>query len=129
MHSDGNYNSNCITVFFNNGAGERNRTPDRLITNQLLYLLSYASLDQIEADEHPPRLKVGQFRQRAIGTQWQVCGFVMSKSQTTKGPCCGGLYFYRYCTSVTPKCNNGPNRHAVQPGTVDHGLTYGHWRR
>lgn len=25
------------------GAGERNRTPDRLITNQLLYLLSYAS--------------------------------------------------------------------------------------
>ena len=24
------------------GAGERNRTPDRLITNQLLYLLSYA---------------------------------------------------------------------------------------
>ena len=26
-----------------NGAGERNRTPDRLITNQLLYLLSYAS--------------------------------------------------------------------------------------
>ncbi len=30
-----------------NGAGERNRTPDRLITNQLLYLLSYASLVQI----------------------------------------------------------------------------------
>jgi hypothetical protein len=28
----------------NNGAGERNRTPDRLITSQLLYLLSYASL-------------------------------------------------------------------------------------
>ena len=26
-----------------NGAGERNRTPDRLITSQLLYLLSYAS--------------------------------------------------------------------------------------
>ncbi len=25
------------------GAGERNRTLDRLITNQLLYLLSYAS--------------------------------------------------------------------------------------
>ncbi len=32
-----------------NGAGERNRTPDRLITNQLLYLLSYAS--QIHAFE------------------------------------------------------------------------------
>jgi hypothetical protein len=29
-----------------NGAGERNRTPDRLITNQLLYLLSYASLQR-----------------------------------------------------------------------------------
>ncbi len=29
-----------------NGAGERNRTPDRLITNQLLDLLSYASLIQ-----------------------------------------------------------------------------------
>ncbi len=28
---------------FNNGAGERIRTPDRLITNQLLYRLSYAS--------------------------------------------------------------------------------------
>jgi hypothetical protein len=26
------------------GAGERNRTPDRLITNQLLYRLSYASI-------------------------------------------------------------------------------------
>jgi hypothetical protein len=26
----------------NHGAGERNRTPDKLITNQLLYLLSYA---------------------------------------------------------------------------------------
>jgi hypothetical protein len=25
------------------GAGERNRTTDRLITNQLLYLLSYTS--------------------------------------------------------------------------------------
>jgi hypothetical protein len=25
------------------GAGERSRTPDRLITNQLLYQLSYAS--------------------------------------------------------------------------------------
>ena len=29
------------------GAGERNRTPDRLITNQLLYLLSYASLTRV----------------------------------------------------------------------------------
>ena len=28
---------------FRIGAGERNRTPDRLITNQLLYQLSYAS--------------------------------------------------------------------------------------
>ena len=40
-----------------NGAGERNRTPDRLITNQLLYLLSYASHDQIGADEHLPRFE------------------------------------------------------------------------
>ena len=31
-------------VFKQIGAGERNRTPDRLITNQLLYLLSYASV-------------------------------------------------------------------------------------
>jgi hypothetical protein len=29
----------------NNGAGDRNRTRDLLITNQLLYLLSYASLN------------------------------------------------------------------------------------
>lgn len=32
-----------VSVRGGNGAGERNRTPDRLITNQLLYLLSYAS--------------------------------------------------------------------------------------
>ena len=32
----------------NFGAGERNRTPDRLITNQMLYLLSYASLSGSE---------------------------------------------------------------------------------
>ena len=32
-----------------NGAGERNRPPDRLITNQLLYLLSYASQIQTGA--------------------------------------------------------------------------------
>lgn len=31
------------TADSNNGAGERIRTPDRLITNQLLYQLSYAS--------------------------------------------------------------------------------------
>ena len=35
-------NQNIKTMVY--GAGERNRTPDRLITNQLLYLLSYASL-------------------------------------------------------------------------------------
>ena len=29
---------------FRPGAGERNRTPDLLITNQLLYLLSYTSM-------------------------------------------------------------------------------------
>lgn len=29
-----------------NGAGDRNRTHDMLITNQLLYLLSYASLSE-----------------------------------------------------------------------------------
>jgi hypothetical protein len=33
----------CYHYLDKNGAGERNRTPDRLITNQLLYLLSYAS--------------------------------------------------------------------------------------
>jgi hypothetical protein len=31
-------------VFKKNGAGERSRTPDRLITSQLLYQLSYASI-------------------------------------------------------------------------------------
>ena len=31
-------------VFTKNGAGERSRTPDRLITSQLLYQLSYASI-------------------------------------------------------------------------------------
>ena len=42
-----------------NGAGERNRTPDRLITNQLLYRLSYASNDlcrlRILLNSHPGR--------------------------------------------------------------------------
>ena len=37
-----------------NGAGEENRTPDRLITNQLLYLLSYASLDRIRGCRTAP---------------------------------------------------------------------------
>ena len=31
------------TAIIESGAGERSRTPDRLITSQLLYLLSYAS--------------------------------------------------------------------------------------
>ncbi len=33
-----------IQVIIDFGAGERSRTPDRLITNQLLYQLSYASV-------------------------------------------------------------------------------------
>ena len=33
-----------------NGAGERSRTPDRLITSQLLYQLSYASISNAERD-------------------------------------------------------------------------------
>ncbi len=33
----------CITRMQNNGAGGRTRTPDLLITNQLLYQLSYTS--------------------------------------------------------------------------------------
>ena len=37
------------------GAGERNRTPDRLITNQLLYLLSYASVYRVLDSDSPPR--------------------------------------------------------------------------
>jgi hypothetical protein len=49
---DNDYNPSHFTFEGRNGAGERNRTPDRLITNQLLYLLSYASLDQIEADDY-----------------------------------------------------------------------------
>ena len=40
-------------VLKENGAGERNRTPDRLITNQLLYLLSYASLKRIAEPKFP----------------------------------------------------------------------------
>jgi hypothetical protein len=32
------------------GAGERSRTPDRLITSQLLYQLSYASITITERD-------------------------------------------------------------------------------
>ncbi len=32
-------------IFFSDGAGERSRTPDRLITNQLLYQLSYTSFN------------------------------------------------------------------------------------
>jgi hypothetical protein len=42
----------------------------RFLTNQLLYLLSYASLDQIGTGYSSPFLKVGQFRQRAMAVQW-----------------------------------------------------------
>ena len=37
----------ALTVSASAGAGGGNRTPDRLITNQLLYLLSYASRQTI----------------------------------------------------------------------------------
>ncbi len=37
------YFHNQLNYIGKNGAGERSRTPDRLITNQLLYQLSYAS--------------------------------------------------------------------------------------
>lgn len=36
-------NLKCNNARDKNGAGERSRTPDRLITSQLLYQLSYAS--------------------------------------------------------------------------------------
>ncbi len=35
--------TSCDNAETKNGAGERSRTPDRLITSQLLYQLSYAS--------------------------------------------------------------------------------------
>jgi hypothetical protein len=51
-----------------NGAGERNRTPDRLITNQLLYLLSYASLNVMR---HCKKLhKHNPFKARIVCKQY-----------------------------------------------------------
>ena|GEM_PF-867954 len=47
---------NSTNVLRNNGAGERSRTPDRLITSQLLYQLSYAS--------PKPVLKLNQYLNR-----------------------------------------------------------------
>ena len=39
----------------NNGAGGRTRTPDLLITNQLLYQLSYTSLTDLSIISHIPK--------------------------------------------------------------------------
>ena len=41
-----------------NGAGERNRTPDILITNQALYRLSYSSMCMATVQGVEPRLTV-----------------------------------------------------------------------
>lgn len=41
--------------FERDGAGTRNRTPDLMITNQLLYQLSYAGLSQ----QPPPQCDAG----------------------------------------------------------------------
>ena len=51
-----------------NGAGERNRTPDRLITNQLLYLLSYASVRGGNGEVPFPEWR-GNSRQTGMGLQ------------------------------------------------------------
>ena len=48
------------------GAGERIRTPDRLITNQLLYQLSYASMSDKGLNITAPR-KRGQFYGNGLG--------------------------------------------------------------
>lgn len=44
-----------------NGAGERSRTPDRLITSQLLYQLSYASPipSIVEVELSPSSMEAG----------------------------------------------------------------------
>ena len=42
---------------FFSGAGEGNRTPDPLITNQMLYQLSYASPNFAEPENQPPQAK------------------------------------------------------------------------
>jgi hypothetical protein len=58
----------------------------RFVTNQLLYLLSYASLDQIGTGYSSPFLKVGQFRQRAMVVQWHSPGSVRnSNEEVVKG--------------------------------------------
>ena len=49
-----------------NGADERSRTPDRLITNQLLYQLSYASSSDKGLNIAAPR-KRGQFYGNGLG--------------------------------------------------------------
>jgi len=41
------------------GAGEGTRTPDRLITNQLLYQLSYASVSVVKKTAAPSEAAVG----------------------------------------------------------------------
>ncbi len=48
-------NSPSGKIIFNFGAGEGTRTPDRLITNQLLYQLSYASKVINQKDSRPVR--------------------------------------------------------------------------
>ena len=49
-----------------NGAGERSRTPDRLITNQLLYQLSYASNNQTGLSYNSP-IEAGRIVEKGCG--------------------------------------------------------------
>jgi hypothetical protein len=57
-----------------NGAGERSRTPDRLITNQLLYQLSYASNNQTGLSYSSP-IEAGRIVEKGCGgcNYWGDC--------------------------------------------------------
>jgi hypothetical protein len=60
------------------GAGERNRTPDRLITSQLLYLLSYASIQHFEHIKRAPLNVDAHSSETTLPTQQAIDTFFRS---------------------------------------------------
>ncbi len=70
------------------GASERNRTSDLLITNQLLYRLSYAGFDGSEksipkVDESPSPVKNEWGHAPTVRIPWATCGYLSSKRTVT----------------------------------------------
>ena len=61
----------------NTGADERIRTADLLITNQLLYQLSYVGLNQASSDTSSEMMANAKQRMLAHGYELSIVGLIM----------------------------------------------------